>query len=70
MSKRLSRLLWAAALLLLAAVLVLVNLPGKEKKPGAGEGEILPDFSVPCMDGSSFTLSAKKSSHKENHTFL
>ena len=60
MSKRLSRLLWAAALLLLAAVLVLVNLPGAEKKPGAGEGEILPDFTVSCMDGSSFSLSEQR----------
>lgn len=60
MSKKLSRLLWAAALLLLAAVLVFVNLPGAEKKPGAKEGEILPEFTVSCVDGSSFTLSGQR----------
>ena len=60
MSKRLSRLLWAAALLLLAAVLVLVNLPEAEKAPGARVGERLPDFTVSCLDGSSFALSGQR----------
>ncbi len=60
MTKKLSRLLWAAALLLLAAVLVLVNLPEAEKAPGAGVGERLPDFTVSCLDGSSFALSGQR----------
>lgn len=53
------RIAWFLALLLLAAVLVLVNLPsGKEAPPvGAQVGERLPDFSAACLDGSTFTLS-------------
>lgn len=58
MKKRTSRLLWAAALLLLAAVLVWVNLPEPRQVPaGAGVGERLPDFRITCLDGRKFTLS-------------
>ena len=54
MNRTIRRLLWAAALLLLAAVLVFVNLPEAEPVHGAGVGEVLPDFSLRCVDGSSF----------------
>ena len=58
MNKRTERLLRAAALLLLAAVLVWVNLPEPRQVPaGTGVGERLPDFRIPCVDGGVFTLS-------------
>jgi thiol-disulfide isomerase/thioredoxin len=69
MKLRTSRLLWAAALLLLAAVLVFVNLPGggaseSDAREGTSSvplgtqaGERLPDFTVKCVDGGVFTLS-------------
>ena len=60
MTKTIRRLLWAAALLLLAAVLLFVNLPEVAPSPGAGVGDTLPDFSVECVDGSSFSLSAQR----------
>jgi len=60
MTKKLSRLLWAAALLLLTVVLVFVNLPEAEKKTGAQVGEVLPDFTVSCVGGGSFTLSQQR----------
>ena len=60
MTKKIRRLLWAAALLLLAAVLVFVNLPEAEPVHGAGVGEVLPDFSLRCVDGSSFSLSEQR----------
>ena len=60
MNRTIRRLLWAAALLLLAAVLVFVNLPEAEPVHGAGVGEVLPDFSLRCVDGSSFSLSEQR----------
>ena len=62
MNKKTGRLLWAAALLLLGAVLLLVNRPeGKHAPdPGSQVGEQLPDFTVQCVDGSSFTLSEQR----------
>jgi thiol-disulfide isomerase/thioredoxin len=60
MNRSIRRLLWAAALLLLAAVLVFVNLPEAEPVHGAGVGEVLPDFSLRCVDGSSFSLSEQR----------
>lgn len=61
MKKRTGRLLWAAAILLLAAVLVFVNRPEEAPPPeGAGEGERLADFTVTCVDGSEFKLSAQR----------
>lgn len=61
MKKRLARMLWALALVLLAAVLVLANLPRKAAAPaGSQPGEQLPDFSIVCLDGSTFTLSAQR----------
>ena len=60
MKKALKPMLRTAALLLLAAVLLFVNLPDPVPDPGAREGEILPDFTVECMDGSSFTLSRQR----------
>ena len=60
MSKTLKRLLWAGALLLLAGVLLFVNLPEPVPAAGAREGDALPDFTVTCMDGSSFTLSSQR----------
>lgn len=52
---------WTLAMMLLAAVLVIANLP--EKKPavsGAQVGECLPDFSVVTLDGETFTLSEQR----------
>ena len=50
-------LLWGLALALLAAVLVLTNLPEKEPAaPGTELGQALPDFSIECLDGSLFRL--------------
>lgn len=60
MNRTLRRLLWAAALLLLAAVLLFVNLPEAAPSPGAGVGELLPDFSLRCVDGSSFSLAEQR----------
>ena len=60
MTKRIRRLLWAVALLLLAAVLLFVNLPETAPSSGAGVGDALPDFSVECVDGSSFSLSGQR----------
>jgi thiol-disulfide isomerase/thioredoxin len=60
MRKQTVRFFWTAALLLLAAVLVLVNLPGKTPPAGAEPGELLPDFSVACVDGSEFRLSEQR----------
>ena len=55
------RLLWALALALLAAVLVLANLPGQPAAvSGAEPGEQLPDFSVACLDGSVFRLQEQR----------
>ena len=42
MNRTIRRLLWAAALLLLAAVLVFVNLPETDPASGAEVGEVLP----------------------------
>ncbi len=55
------RFVWAAALLILLAVLLLVNLP--EQRPsavGAAPGERLPDFSVDCLDGGRFRLAEQR----------
>lgn len=62
MTQRKARLLWIPALLLLAAVLIFVNWPGEEAPPvlGAAPGENLPDFTITCLDGSSFTLSEQR----------
>lgn len=60
MKAPLRRLLWAAALLLLAAVLILVNRPAGEAPSGAQPGGRLPDFTVLCTDGSEFTLSEQR----------
>ncbi|MBR3474682.1 MAG: TlpA family protein disulfide reductase [Oscillospiraceae bacterium] len=55
------RLLWALALLLLAAVLVFVNLPEPPSRAeGAQVGQQLPDFSIRCVDGGEFSLSAQR----------
>lgn len=51
------RVLWGLALGVLAAVLVLANLPEKQTAaPGTEVGEALPDFTVECLDGSLFRL--------------
>ena len=60
MKQRTVRLLWAAALLLLAAVLVIANLPGKAPASGAEPGERLSDFRVACLDGGAFRLSEQR----------
>jgi thiol-disulfide isomerase/thioredoxin len=63
MKQRRSALLWALALVFLAAVIVFVNLPDSRQKAvtaaaqGSAVGEELPDFTVTCLDGSDFTLS-------------
>lgn len=48
--------LCAAALAALIAVLVLANLPTKQAASGTAVGEELPDFTVECPDGSTFSL--------------
>lgn len=51
------RVLWGLALGVLAAVLVLANLPEQQTAPAGTEvGEALPDFTVECLDGSLFRL--------------
>ena len=61
MKQKTLRLLQAAALLFLAAVMILVNLPGPTPLPvGAEVGDVLPDFQTVCVDGSSFWLSAQR----------
>lgn len=61
MKRRTFRLLWAAAVLLLLAELVYVNRPETQGAPtGVQPGERLPDFSVRCVDGSEFRLSAQR----------
>lgn len=58
MKKLTVRLLWTAALVLLAAVLVFVNLPDGTPAPeGADIGDRLSDFRVDCADGGEFRLS-------------
>lgn len=49
--------LWALAIVLLIAVLVVVNLPEKTAPTGTEVGETLPDFEITCLDGSTFRLS-------------
>ena len=54
------RWIWIPALLLLAAALVFFNLPewkAEEPAVGAAPGELAPDFSLTCLDGSTFRLS-------------
>lgn len=60
MSKTIRRLLWSAALLLLAGLLLFVNLPEAAPSTGAGVGDELPDFSVECVDGDTFSLSGQR----------
>ena len=67
--RRNRRLAWAAALLLLSAVLIAVNLPGQpapdpvpeqtaDGRPvGMEVGMVAPDFTVPVYGGGDFTLS-------------
>ncbi len=62
-------LFWAAALVLLIGVIVLVNLPalpfsqkkeaapGAQKNAGSAVGDLLPDFEVRQTDGQTFRLS-------------
>ena len=59
MSKTLKNLFRVLALALLAAVLIIANLPEKEPTvKGTKEGEVLPDFSISCLNGEQFSLSA------------
>ena len=61
MKTKKSLFFWIPALLLLTAVLIFVNLQTKPRLPeGAREGDLLPDFSVTCVDGSEFRLSAQQ----------
>ena len=61
MKRRTVRLLWAAAILLLLAELIVVYRPEKSPAPsGAAPGERMADFSVSCMDGAEFMLSAHR----------
>ncbi len=61
MKQRTRRLLWTLALLLLAAVLLFVNLPERaSREEGAQVGQQLPDFSIRCVDGREFSLSAQR----------
>ena len=57
MSRPVKRALWALAVALLIGVLAFVNLPEKQTAaPGTEIGEVMPDFSVECLDGSTFSL--------------
>ena len=66
MNKRI--LIRCAALILLAVFAAAVNLPGgplyggsrNTAVSGSAVGEILPDFSAVCLDGSVFTLSEQR----------
>ena len=60
--------LWCAACVLLLAFAAAVNIPGsflgggsaaytKTETYGSAPGEILPDFTAECLDGTVFTLS-------------
>ena len=61
MKRNVRRLLWVLAVLLLAVVLVVVNFPAKAPADeGFQAGDLLSDFTVRCMDGSEFTLSAHR----------
>ncbi|MBQ1410174.1 MAG: TlpA family protein disulfide reductase [Oscillospiraceae bacterium] len=61
MSRMIKKLAWGLALVLLAVVLVIANLPEKKAAvSGAQVGECLPDFSVTSVDGESFTLSDQR----------
>ena len=61
MKRRTVRILWAAAITALLAVLIVVNRPEESPAPvGAAPGERMADFSVPCVDGAEFTLSAQR----------
>ena len=61
MKPRIKRLLWALALAVLAAVLVLANLPEKQTAaPGTEAGAELPDFTAVCLDGSVFRLGEQR----------
>ena len=51
------KVLWALAIVLLIAVIVMVNLPDAAAPSGADVGEALPDFQITCLDGSTFRLS-------------
>lgn len=66
MSRRLSRVLWAAALILLGAALIAFNRPDATSAPAAyasdapegyEPGQQLPDFTIALTDGASFSLS-------------
>lgn len=57
MNRKTKTVLWSVALVILAAVLVLVNLPEKKAAaPGTEPGQLLPDFTATCLDGSIFSL--------------
>ncbi len=56
MKRSAKRLAWGLAVILLAALLLAVNLgPSAPAKQGSAEGELLPDFSADCLDGSVFS---------------
>lgn len=62
MKSRGPMLLWSAALLVLAGALIFFNLPSSARYTsdapvGSGVGEQLPDFTLPLMNGDTFTLS-------------
>ena len=45
---------------LLIAALIFFNLPEAREAGGSAVGETLPDFSVTCVNGDPFTLSAQR----------
>ena len=61
MRNRKSIILWSVALVFLAAVIIFVNLPkaGKMASGSNGDGRIT-DFTITCLDGSTFSLSGQK----------
>ena len=62
LTKRAARVAWCAACVLLAAVLIAVNLPGKPADAPAGHepGQRPPDFTLATLDGGAFTLSGQR----------
>lgn len=61
MRKNIRIILWSVAIVFLVAVIVFVNFFGRKNiTSGAGEGEILNEFSITCVDGNSFNLSEQK----------
>lgn len=56
MTRKRRKIAWIAAIVLLAAVLVCINLPGDERPVGADTGMTCPGFTVPLYGGGEFAM--------------